>query len=56
MRTSEEMRKELTGDDKPEIEKNDTKAMMISGLMVIGVPCLLLILLIVGVTVLLFAR
>ncbi len=56
MRASEETRRELTEEDKPQIEKKDPAAMMISGLLVIGLPCLLLILLIVGVTLLLFGR
>lgn len=56
MRTSEQERRELLRDDEPILEKNDPLAMWISGLLVIGLPCLLLILLIVGVTVLLFGR
>ena len=56
MRASEETRRELTGEEIPQLEKNDTLAMMISGLLTIGLPCLLLILLIIGVTMLLFAR
>ncbi len=56
MRTSEEVRRELTEEDKPQLEKKDTAAMMISGLLTIGLPCLLLILIIVGVTMLLFMR
>ncbi len=56
MRASEETRRELTEEDRPQLEKKDPAAMMISGLLVIGLPCLLLILLIAGVTILLFGR
>lgn len=56
MRASEETRRELTDEDRPQLEKKDPAAMMISGLLVIGLPCLLLILLIAGVTILLFGR
>ncbi len=41
--------------DKAKMEKGDFFAMLISGFLVIGLPCLLLILLIVGVSLLLFA-
>ena len=54
MRPSEEMRRELTEEDR--LDKKDPVAMYLSGLLVIGLPCLLLILLIVGVTLLLFGR
>ena len=56
MRDSEAQRKELGGEQDPVLEKKDPLAMWISGLLVIGLPCLLLSLLIVGVTVLLFGR
>ena len=54
MRASEQERQELLEDDQPRLEKHDLLAMCLSGLLTIGLPCLLLILLIVGVTVLLF--
>ena len=54
MRESQKHRQELMDEDETELEKKDSLAMYISGLLVIGLPCLLLILLIVGVTVLLF--
>ncbi len=54
MRESQKHRQELMDDDETQLEKKDSLAMYISGLLVIGLPCLLLILLIVGVTVLLF--
>ncbi len=55
MRESEKNRLELMEDDStPGLEKKDSLAMWLSGLLVIGLPCLLLILLIVGVTMLLF--
>ena len=56
MRTSEQDRRELMEEDETPLEKKDPAAMYISGLLVIGLPCLLLILLIVGVTMLLFGR
>ena len=56
MRASEEVRQELTEEDRPQLEKKDTAALMISGLLTIGLPCLLLILLIIGVTMTLFVR
>ena len=55
MRPSEEMRRELT-EEEDRLDKKDPVAMYLSGLLVIGLPCLLLILLIVGVTLLLFGR
>ncbi len=54
MRTSEENRKELLDEDEVQLEKKDMLAMWISGILTIGLPCLLLILLIVGVTFLFF--
>ena len=54
MRASEQDRREMTGDERMEIEKKDQLAMWISGILTIGLPCLLLILLIIGVTMLLF--
>ena len=56
MRASEQDRRELMEDEETPLEKKDPAAMYISGLLVIGLPCLLLILLIVGVTMLLFGR
>ena len=38
------------------VDRKDMPAMMFSGLLVIGLPCFLIILLIVGVTILLFGR
>ncbi len=55
MRKPERNRRE-TEEEQPEVEKKDQLAMWISGLLVIGLPCLLLILLIVGATMLLFGR
>ncbi len=54
MRRSEEERQEMLEDEKPRLEKKDQLAMYISGVLMIGLPCLLLILLVVGVTVLIF--
>ena len=57
MRTSEEQRREaLEEDTEVQLEKNDMFALMLSGFLTIGLPCLILILLILGVTVLLFGR
>ena len=56
MRASEEQRRELTEDNGIPLEKKDPAAMYIAGFLVIGLPCLLLILLIMGVTLLLFGR
>ncbi len=41
-------------DERPVVERKDQLAMWISGVLVIGLPCLILILLIVGVTLLIF--
>ena len=54
MRESQKHRQELMDEDETQLEKKDSLAMYISGLLLICLPCLLLILLIVGVTVLLF--
>lgn len=54
MRTSEENRKEALDEDEVQLEKHDMFALWLSGILTIGIPCLLLILLIVGVTYLLF--
>ena len=54
MRQSEQDRRELMEDNDIQLEKTDMTALMISGLLTIGLPCLLLILVIVGVTILLF--
>ena len=57
MRPSEEQRRELGGEDGDlPLDKKDMPALMISGLLVVGLPCLLLILLIVGITLLFFGR
>ena len=44
----------MTEDDGPRLEKKDPLAMYLSGILMIGLPCLLLILVILGVTMLLF--
>ncbi|MBQ1565024.1 MAG: hypothetical protein IIZ82_02735 [Clostridia bacterium] len=54
MRTSEENRKEALDEEEVQLEKHDMLALWLSGILTIGIPCLLLILLIVGVTYLLF--
>ncbi len=54
MRDSEKDRQELTDQEDLPLEKRDMFALFTSGLLTIGLPCLLIILLIVGVTVLLF--
>ena len=56
MRASEKERQKLLEDDQPQIEKKDLLAMYLSGLLTIGLPCLGLILLMIGVTFLLFGR
>ncbi len=56
MRESEQNRREITDEDQLPMEKHDSAALWISGLLTIGLPCLLLILVIVGVTMLLFGR
>ncbi len=55
MRASEEQRRELVGEDS-QLEKKDMLALVLSGLLTVGLPCLLLILLIAGATILLFGR
>ena len=54
MRTSEENRKEALDEEEVQLKKHDMLALWLSGILTIGIPCLLLILLIVGVTYLLF--
>ncbi len=56
MCASEQNRRELTEDEEVQLEKKDSTALWLSGLLTIGLPCLLLILLIIGVTMLLFGR
>ncbi len=56
MRVSQQDKQDLLQDEEPLLEKKDPLAMWISGLLVVGLPCLLLILLVVGVTLLLFGR
>ena len=56
MRASEQQKRDLMEDDEPQLEKNDQTALWLSGLLTIGLPCLLLILIIMGVTMLLFGR
>ena len=55
MRESEKIRQELT-EESPQLEKKDPMALWLSGMLMLGLPCLLLILLIVGVTMLLFGN
>ena len=55
MRESEKIKRDLAGDE-PQLEKGDFLALWASGILTIGLPCLLLILLIVGVTLFLFGR
>ncbi len=54
MRPSEQNRREALDDDELPLEKNDMFALMLSGFLTIGLPCLVLILIIVGVTLLFF--
>lgn len=54
MRKAELDRKELLDEEDVQLEKNDMFAMYLSGFLTIGLPCLILILVIVGVTVVLF--
>ena len=54
MRESEQERRELTEEDKPQLEKKDPLAMWIAGMLTLALPCLLLILLIMGITLLIF--
>ena len=56
MKTSDQDCRELQEEEELSVDKKDIPAMMLSGLLVIGLPCLLMILLIVGVTLLLFGR
>ena len=56
MRASEQQKQEILGGDEPQLEKRDMTALWLSGLLTIGLPCLVLILIIMGVTVLLFGR
>lgn len=54
MRQSESDRRELLDEEDVPLEKNDLFAMYLSGFLTIGLPCLILILVIIGVTVVLF--
>lgn len=54
MRTSEENRKEALDEEEVQLEKHDMLALWLSGILTIGLPCLLLILLIIGMTFLFF--
>ncbi|MBR3108639.1 MAG: hypothetical protein IKH30_15880 [Clostridia bacterium] len=56
MRASERERQDMLDGELPQLEKKDLLAMYFSGFLVIGLPCLLLILIIVGVTFLLFTH
>ena len=56
MRASEQQKQEMLGGDEPRLEKHDMSALWLSGLLTIGLPCLVLILIIMGVTMLLFGR
>ncbi len=53
MRASEENRKEAL-EEEVQLEKHDMLALWLSGILTIGLPCLLLILLIIGMTFLFF--
>ena len=54
MRKSEQDRRNMTEEDGLQIEKKDPLALYIAGFLSIGLPCLLVILVILGVTMLLF--
>jgi hypothetical protein len=54
MREAEHDRRELLDEEDVQLEKHDMLAMYLSGFLTIGLPCLILILVIVGVTVVLF--
>ena len=56
MKTAEQDRRETRDEEELPVDRKDMPAMLFSGLLVIGLPCLLMILLIVGVTILLFGR
>ena len=56
MRPSEEHRQDLLDKDEPDLDRKDSIALWLSGRLTIGLPCLLMILLIVGVTMLLFGH
>ena len=53
MRASEENRKEAL-EEEVQLEKHAMLALWLSGILTIGLPCLLLILLIIGMTFLFF--
>ena len=54
MRPAENDREELLQDEELPIEKNDMLAMVLSGLLTVGIPILLILGIIVGVVLLLF--
>ena len=54
-RNKAEAQAEARRKDKSSLEKGDFFAMMVSGFLIVGLPCLLLILVIIGVSLLLFA-
>ncbi len=54
MREAEHDRRELLDEEEVQLEKHDMLALYLSGFLTIGLPCLILILVIVGVTVVLF--
>ena len=54
MRKSERDRMEMLEEEEVKLEKHDMLALYLSGFLTIGLPCLILVLVIVGVTVLLF--
>ena len=56
MRDAEQQKQEMLGEDEPQLDKHDEMAILLSGLITIGLPCLLVILIIMGVTMLLFGR
>ena len=47
---------EMMEDDDPDLEKKDHFALWVSGMITVALPCLLMIVLIMGVTMLLFGR
>ncbi len=53
-RIKAEAQAEARRKDKSSLERGDFFAMIVSGFLVVGLPCLLLILVIVGVSLLLF--
>ena len=56
MRDSEKLRQESLDDGEIHLEKGDRLALWLSGMLTIGLPCLAMILFIIGVVLLLFGR